>query len=56
MAQHDLTMMTRLTGAGEVRRVSLVMVRTQDIEEGEGGEGGEEPPPHMEKTSMLGIQ
>ena len=46
MAQHDLTMVTRLTwhlelGAGEVRRVTLVMVRTEDTEE------GEEPPPHI---------
>ena len=46
MAQHDLTMVTRLTwhlelGAAEVRRVSLVMVRTEDTEE------GEEPPPHI---------
>jgi len=46
MAQHDLTMVTRLTwllelGAGEVRRVTLVMVRTEDSEE------AEQPPPHI---------
>ena len=46
MAQHDLTMVTRLTwhlelGAGEERRVTLVMVRTEDTQE------GEEPPPHI---------
>ena len=46
MAQHDLTMVTRLTwhlelGAAEVRRVTLVMVRTEDTQE------GEEPPPHI---------
>ena len=44
MAQHDLTIVTRFSwhlelGAAEVRRVTMVMVRTEDTEE------GEEPPP-----------